>query len=118
MWFTTEFMTETRTDHPAPRDPSNGLPPFTRPPGAGSPGRVFAVLALAVFISTLDMFIVNIAFPALQIAFAEPGVATVSWVLNAYAIVFAAMLVPAGKLRDVIGRRRVFAAGLIAFGVG
>ena len=118
MWFTTEFMTETRTDHPAPRDPSNGLPPFTRPPGAGSPGRVFAVLALAVFISTLDMFIVNIAFPALQIAFAEPGVATVSWVLNAYAIVFAAMLVPAGKLGDVIGRRRVFTAGLIAFGVG
>ena len=38
--------------------------------------------------------------------------------LNAYAIVFAALLVPFGKLGDVIGRRRVFAAGLAAFGIG
>ena len=91
---------------------------FTAPSGAGSPGTVFAVLALAVFISTLDVFIVNIAVPSIQHGFHGSSVADVSWVLNAYAIVFAALLVPAGKLGDVIGRRRVFAAGLIAFGVG
>jgi EmrB/QacA subfamily drug resistance transporter len=79
---------------------------------------VFAVLALAVFISTLDVFIVNIAVPSIQSSFHSSSVANISWVLNAYAIVFAALLVPAGKLGDVIGRRRVFAAGLIAFGVG
>jgi len=93
-------------------------PPFTRPPGAGSPGKVFAVLALAVFIATLDVFIVNIAVPSIRAGFHGASVADLSWVLNAYAIVFAALLVPAGKLGDVIGRRRVFAAGLVAFGVG
>lgn len=79
---------------------------------------VFAVLALAVFISTLDVFIVNIAVPSISSSFHGSSVADVSWVLNAYAIVFAALLVPAGKLGDVIGRRRVFAAGLIAFAIG
>jgi EmrB/QacA subfamily drug resistance transporter len=79
---------------------------------------VFAILALAVFISTLDVFIVNIAVPSIRASFRGSSVADISWVLNAYAIVFAALLVPAGKLGDVIGRRRVFAAGLIAFGVG
>ncbi|WP_327588612.1 MFS transporter [Nonomuraea sp. NBC_00507] len=76
------------------------------------------MLALAVFISTLDVFIVNIAVPAIQTDFQHSTVADVSWVLNAYAIVFAALLVPAGKLGDVIGRRRVFAVGLAAFGLG
>jgi EmrB/QacA subfamily drug resistance transporter len=79
---------------------------------------VFAIVALAVFMAALDVFIVNIAVPAIRASFGGPSVANVSWILNAYAIVFAALLVPAGKLGDVIGRRRVFAAGLIAFGVG
>jgi EmrB/QacA subfamily drug resistance transporter len=73
---------------------------------------------LAVFISSLDVFVVNIAVPAIRESFHGSSVASVSWVLNAYAIVFAALLIPAGKLGDVLGRRRVFAAGLIAFAVG
>ncbi|GIH96011.1 MFS transporter [Planobispora siamensis] len=93
-------------------------PPFSPPPGAGHPRAVFAVLALAVFVSALDVFIVNIAVPAIQADFGDSSVAGVSWVLNAYAIVFAALLVPAGKLGDVVGRRRVFAVGLVAFGLG
>ncbi|GIH52356.1 drug resistance transporter, EmrB/QacA subfamily [Microbispora rosea] len=97
---------------------SPGPPPFTPPQGAGDPRAVFAVLALAVFVSTLDVFIVNIAVPAIQADFTDSTVAGVSWVLNAYAIVFAALLVPAGKLGDVVGRRRVFIAGLFAFGLG
>jgi len=83
-----------------------------------SPLRVFSVVALAAFLATLDMFIVNIAVPAIQRGFHAAGVEGVSWVLNGYAIVFAALLVPAGKLGDVIGRRRVFVAGLVAFGLG
>jgi EmrB/QacA subfamily drug resistance transporter len=83
-----------------------------------SPNKVFAVLALAVFLATLDMFIVNIAVPAIQRGFNGTGVEGISWVLNAYAIVFAALLVPAGKLGDAIGRRRVFVLGLAAFGLG
>src|SRR5689334_7763937 len=98
--------------------PSADPPPFTPPPGAGRPRAVFTVLALAVFVSTLDVFIVNIAVPAIRADFKHSTVADVSWVLDAYAIVFAALLVPAGKLGDVIGRRRVFAGGLAAFGLG
>ncbi|MFG6202526.1 MFS transporter [Nonomuraea sp. JJY05] len=103
---------------PITTGPSVGPPPFDRPPGAGPPGAVFAVLALAVFISTLDVFIVSIALPAIQAGFEHATVADMSWVLNAYAIVFAALLVPAGKLGDILGRRRVFAAGMVAFTLG
>ncbi|MGH3375210.1 MAG: MFS transporter [Actinoallomurus sp.] len=111
-------MTDSHVQAQDPTETPRQPPAFTPPPGAGPPGKVFAVLALAVFISTLDVFIVNIAVPAIQSDFDHPSVADISWVLNAYAIVFAALLVPAGKLGDVIGCRRVFAAGLIAFGLG
>jgi EmrB/QacA subfamily drug resistance transporter len=56
--------------------------------------------------------------PAIQSGYSGTSVEGISWVLNAYAIVFAALLVPAGKLGDVVGRRRVFAGGLAAFGLG
>ena len=101
-----------------PTGPATQSPQFAPPPGAGRPGMVFAVLALAVFISTLDVFIVNIAVPGDTADFRHSSVADISWVLNAYAIVFAALLIPAGKLGDVIGRRKVFALGLAAFGLG
>ena len=85
---------------------------------AVSPGKAFAVVAVAVFLATLDMFIVNIAFPAIRDGFSGASVSDVSWVLNVYAIAFAALLVPAGKLGDILGRRRVFVTGLVLFGVG
>jgi EmrB/QacA subfamily drug resistance transporter len=79
---------------------------------------VFLVVAAAVFLATLDLFIVNVAVPSIQRGFGGASVSGVSWVLNGYAIVFAALLVPAGKLGDLLGRRRVFAAGLAAFAAG
>jgi EmrB/QacA subfamily drug resistance transporter len=85
---------------------------------AVSPGKAFAVVAVAVFLATLDVFIVNIAFPAISAAFPGSSVSDVSWVLNVYAIAFAALLVPAGKLGDILGRRRVFITGLLLFGAG
>jgi EmrB/QacA subfamily drug resistance transporter len=91
----------------------------SRAPATGpSPGKVFAIVAVAVFLAQLDLFIVNIAFPAIQGAFHGASVSDVSWVLSAYAIVFAALLVPAGKLGDILGRRFVFVAGIVTFGVG
>jgi EmrB/QacA subfamily drug resistance transporter len=80
--------------------------------------RAFAVVAIAVFISILDLFIVNIAFPDLRRDFPGTGLSGLSWVLNGYAIVFAALLVPFGKLGDVVGRKRVFQAGLLTFVAG
>ncbi len=79
---------------------------------------VLAVLSLAVFMSSLDLFIVNLAFPYIGKEYPGSSLGSLSWVLNAYTIVFAAVLVPAGRWADRIGRRRVFAAGLIGFMVG
>ncbi|HKG03490.1 MAG TPA: MFS transporter [Conexibacter sp.] len=73
--------------------------------------RVAAVVCAAIFMSSLDLFIVNIAFPQLADEFGGVSRSTLSWVLNAYAIVFAALLVPAGRLADLIGRKKVFIGG-------
>jgi EmrB/QacA subfamily drug resistance transporter len=85
---------------------------------ARSPWSAFAVLAIGVFLSVLDLFIVNIAFPAIQGSFPSASLSSLSWILSAYAIVFAAVLVPAGKLGDIVGRKRVFLAGLLVFLAG
>src|SRR3954447_18862679 len=65
--------------------------------------------------ASLDLFIVNIAFPTIAADFDNASISSLSWVLNAYAIVFAALLVPAGRIADRIGRKRVFIAGLGTF---
>jgi MFS family permease len=91
------------------------------PRGALSARQVTAivgVLSLAVFMSSLDLFIVNLAFPYIGIEYRGTSLSSLSWVLNGYTIVFAAVLVPAGRWADRIGRRRVFVAGLVGFSVG
>ncbi len=80
--------------------------------------KVLAVVSVAVFVVGLDMFIVNIAFPRIEREFSGSSVSSVSWVLNAYAIVLAALMVPAGRTADRIGRRRGFLIGLIVFTLG
>ena len=77
--------------------------------------QVLVVTSVAVFISFLDVTIVNIAFPNIQASFPDASLAALSWILNAYNIVFAALLVPAGRLADRIGRRRMFFIGLLTF---
>jgi EmrB/QacA subfamily drug resistance transporter len=77
--------------------------------------KVLAVTAVAVFMGFLDVTIVNVAFPDIERDFAEASRADLSWVLNAYNIVFAALLVPAGRLADLLGRRRMFLVGVVAF---
>src|SRR5580658_232037 len=68
--------------------------------------------------SSLDLFIVNLAFPYISRQYPATSLSSLSWVLNAYTIVFAAVLVPAGRWADRIGRRRLFVAGLAGFSVG
>jgi EmrB/QacA subfamily drug resistance transporter len=77
--------------------------------------KVLLVTAVAVFMGFLDVTIVNIAFPDLRASFPNDSLAGLSWVLNAYNIVFAALLVPAGRLADIVGRRRMFFVGLVTF---
>jgi EmrB/QacA subfamily drug resistance transporter len=77
--------------------------------------RVLVIVSVATFVASLDLFIVNIAFPSIKHEFAGTSDATLSWVLSAYAIVMAALLVPAGRLADLLGRKRLFMGGLITF---
>jgi len=80
--------------------------------------RVFAVTALGAFMASLDLSIVNIAFPSLQHSFPHDSRAVLAWVITAYTIVFASLLVVAGRTADRLGRRRVFFAGLGVFTLG
>jgi EmrB/QacA subfamily drug resistance transporter len=77
--------------------------------------KVLIVTSLGVFMVSLDTTIVNVAFPAIQTTFPAATRLDLSWVLNAYFIVFAALLVSAGRLADLVGRRRVFFGGLNLF---
>jgi EmrB/QacA subfamily drug resistance transporter len=77
--------------------------------------QVLLVTSVGVFMTFLDVTIVNIAFPSIRAAFPESSLADLSWILDAYAIVFAAALVPAGRLADRFGRRRFFFGGLLLF---
>ena len=78
-------------------------------------GLILLVLTLAAFMASLDVFIVNVAFDAIGADFPGTGLTDLSWVLNAYAILFAALLVPAGRLADRYGRKRGFLLGLVLF---
>ncbi len=77
--------------------------------------QVFLVVTAGAFLANLDLFIVNIAFPAIQADFTSASLSELSWTLNGYAIVFAALLVPAGRLADLLGRKRVYLFGLGLF---
>jgi EmrB/QacA subfamily drug resistance transporter len=79
---------------------------------------IVGVLSLAAFMSSLDLFIVNLAFPYISRDFHGSSLDSLSWVLNGYSILFAAVLVPAGRWADRIGRRRMFVAGLVVFTLG
>ena len=78
---------------------------------------MLAVVSAAQFLIILDLWVVNIALPALQRDFAPATLSDVSWILDVYAIVLAALLLPAGRAADSIGRRKFFLAGLVVFGI-
>jgi EmrB/QacA subfamily drug resistance transporter len=84
---------------------------------AGSPRRwaIMGVLGAIAFMAQLDFFIVNVAFVGIGKSFPGASVAGLSWVLNAYAIVFATVLVPAGRLADLWGRKKILIIGVTVF---
>ena len=83
-----------------------------------SPRTVLAIASLSGAIAFIDATIVNIAFPDIAHSFPGTPISALSWVLNAYNIVFAAFLMAAAGLADVLGRRRVFIFGLALFTAG
>jgi EmrB/QacA subfamily drug resistance transporter len=79
--------------------------------------RIFGVMMIGWAMSLLDVSIVNVSIPELQDEMST-DISTVTWVVNAYNIVFAVLLVSMGRLADQFGRRRFFVIGLAVFTVG
>ncbi|MFE5796855.1 DHA2 family efflux MFS transporter permease subunit [Streptomyces sp. NPDC056503] len=69
----------------------------------------------ASFLAVLDVTVVNLAMPDLREDFTSAAFKDLSWVITIYAIVFAALLAPAGRLADALGRRSLFLAGMSIF---
>src|SRR6202034_328604 len=84
-------------------------------PQGGHPVLTSLIVLTGVFLSSLDLFIVNIAFPSISANFHGESLSSLSWVLSAYTIVFAAGLVPAGRWADRTARKRAFLLGLAIF---
>jgi EmrB/QacA subfamily drug resistance transporter len=82
---------------------------------AVKPSTVLAIASLGVFMEFVDSTIVNIAFPSIRADFSGVTLATLSWIFDAYSIVFAAFLVGSGRLADLLGRKRMFQVGVILF---
>jgi EmrB/QacA subfamily drug resistance transporter len=95
---------------PAPA--ATASPPIKTSP---SPWPVFWVASVAAFLVSLDGTLLYAAFGALRAGFPEASAAEMSWVLNAYTVVYAAILIPAGGLADAYGRKRVFLFGVALF---
>src|SRR5215468_8569762 len=109
---------ETSAQHTTQPDPARPGQPDENRQTARRVTAIVGVLALAVFMSSLDLFIVNLAFPYIGKQYPGTSLGSLSWVLNAYTIVFAAVLVPAGRWADRVGRRRVLIGGLATFVLG
>ncbi|RKQ92478.1 EmrB/QacA subfamily drug resistance transporter [Solirubrobacter pauli] len=80
-----------------------------------SSGVVLVVVCAAVVLASLDLFIVNVALPDMAEDFGAPGLAELSWVLNGYAIVYAALLLLFGRMAERRRRDLGFLVGVLVF---
>lgn len=100
-------MGSTRTTRPGAAPASAGSAP-------GRPWLVLTVLCLGFFIVLLDTTIVNIAVPELTVGVGAT-LDEVLWILNAYTLAYAVLLITGGRLGDLYGQKRLFLVGLILF---
>ena len=82
-----------------------------------NPWLALLALVFGLFMALLDVTIVNIAIPSIQ-SDLHTDLTTVTWVLNAYSLVFAVLLVTMGRFADQYGRKRIFLLGMVIFSVG
>src|SRR5215207_4845006 len=73
---------------------------------------VLGIASLGIFMVFLDTQVLFVAFGDIRASFPDVSIASLSWVLSGYTLVFAAALVPAGRLADRIGRKRIFLGAL------
>jgi EmrB/QacA subfamily drug resistance transporter len=79
--------------------------------------KILAVLSLSLVIIGLDNTVMNVALPSVQEQLGVSG-STLQWIVDAYMLVFAGLLLAAGNLGDRHGRKRALQAGLVVFGLG
>jgi EmrB/QacA subfamily drug resistance transporter len=80
--------------------------------------QVLLIVSAGVVMASLDLFIVNVALPQISADLHEPSLGALSWVLNGYAIVYAALLVLFGRLADQRNRKSGFLLGVAIFTLG
>jgi EmrB/QacA subfamily drug resistance transporter len=80
-------------------------------------GLAMGVLIFASFMDLLDATIVNVALPSLREDLGASG-AQLEWVVGAYLLAFAVLMITGGRLGDLLGRRRLFVTGVVGFTVG
>ena len=86
---------------------------MSRNPSLSGPG--LAALLSAPFLTVMSAFSVMVAAPSIQSEFGASA-AQISAIVAGYAVAYAAALIPGGRLGDIVGRRRMFALGMLAFG--
>src|ERR1700741_3076350 len=81
---------------------------------AGRKWWALALLCVVQFMVVLDIAVVNVALPSIQtdLGFSQENL---QWVISAYALLFGGFLLLGGRAADLLGRRRVFLAGLVIF---
>jgi EmrB/QacA subfamily drug resistance transporter len=98
-------------------DIEQGIWAQSKPRGGDRDVRMLTLASAANFLTILDLWVVSIAYPAFERVFLPATLSDVSWILNAYALVLAALLIPSGRIADGVGRKRWFLVGLVTFGV-
>ena len=93
------------------------VPPSLGDGVARSPWVTFTICSLALFLTTLDLSIVNVAFPDILADF-DISRADASWIVTSYNIFYGSLLLVSGKVADQLGRRRMFISGLAVFALG
>jgi EmrB/QacA subfamily drug resistance transporter len=93
---------------------TTAAPPTQPPPAARRQPLQLALILVAAFMVVLDFSIVNVALPSIERELHMPPDA-VQWIVTGYAISFGGLLILGGRAADLLGRRRMFITGLIAF---
>lgn len=85
------------------------------PLGNARPWLIFHIASLATFLVSIDTTVLYVAFHSISKSFPGASATSISWVMNAYTLVYATCLIPAGGLADRFGRKKVFIYGVAAF---
>ncbi len=87
----------------------------TAPAHPVNPKTILLVASGATFVAFLDTTVVNVAFSKILASFPTVSLATMTWLVTSYAVLFAALLALAGRMADVTGRRRLFVVSVAVF---